>query len=298
MVALLRADADEEPWRIRERGAPTPGAAIRLLRGWWRSWTSWALRLFGGGEGRSTPTRGEAYDATARLIVGQSSAPPPPPPRAWSAVGARAAVTAAEAERRLLVSMGAPPQVMDRLRPPPAPPAPPRVFGGGLNAAPVEIPIVSGLQVQGIEGRVLAEWAQEGAQLIRRIPAELLADLPAAIVDAAAQGKTWAALRNVLRAKIGHVGEARLELIARDQTAKLNSRITEALQTEAGVTSYTWRANLDERVRATHRAAHGTVVEWASAGVPGTGFYGRPSHAGRGGQCRCTAEPVVPPGWL
>lgn len=297
MVALLRADADEPPWRIRERGAPSPGAAIRLLRSWWRSWTSWALRMFGGGSGRDVPTRAEANAATSRLILSQGEAPPPPPARAWNTIGAKSAVTAAEAERRMMQQLGAPERVLDRLRPPPPPPAPPS-FGGGLYAAPVEIPIVSGLQVRGIEGRVLAEWAQEGAQLIQRIPAELLADLPAAIVDAAAQGRTWASLRNVLRAKIGHVGEARLTLIARDQTAKLNSRITEALQTEAGVTHYTWRANLDEKVRATHRAAHGTVVAWASEGVPGTGFYGRPSHAGRGGQCRCTAEPVAPAGWL
>lgn len=83
------------------------------------------------------------------------------------------------------------------------------------------------------------------------------------------------------------VGKARARLIARDQTLKANSQITEANHRSAGVTQFRWVANRDERTRPLHRAINGRLYAYPSGhpseGIPGTHF-----------QCRCFAYPVIP----
>ncbi len=93
----------------------------------------------------------------------------------------------------------------------------------------------------------------------------------------------------VLKEKLlerGDVSEARAELIARDQTLKLNGALTQIRQENAGVSEYVWSTSNDERVREEHAALEGQVFSWAappSVGHPGEDF-----------QCRCVAIPVIP----
>lgn len=84
----------------------------------------------------------------------------------------------------------------------------------------------------------------------------------------------------------GDVSENRAELIARDQTLKLNGQITEARQTAAGVNEYIWSTSLDERVRPEHAALEGQRFSWDSPPAPG--------HPGQDYNCRCVALPYVP----
>lgn len=83
----------------------------------------------------------------------------------------------------------------------------------------------------------------------------------------------------------GNVSESRAELIARDQTLKLNSQITATRQMRAGVERYTWSTSQDERVREEHAALEGEVFDWTSPPEVG--------HPGQDFQCRCVAIPVV-----
>lgn len=92
-----------------------------------------------------------------------------------------------------------------------------------------------------------------------------------------------------LQAKLearGDVSESRAELIARDQTLKLNGALTQIRQESAGVDEYIWSTSLDERVRDSHRALEGERFSWSSPPEPG--------HPGQDYQCRCVALPVVP----
>jgi SPP1 gp7 family putative phage head morphogenesis protein len=91
-----------------------------------------------------------------------------------------------------------------------------------------------------------------------------------------------------LQAKLlerGDVSESRAELIARDQTLKLNGALTQIRQENAGIDSYTWSTSLDERVREEHQVLEGEVFAWASAPAVG--------HPGQDFQCRCVALPVI-----
>ncbi len=84
----------------------------------------------------------------------------------------------------------------------------------------------------------------------------------------------------------GDVSESRAELIARDQTLKLNGQITATRQQAAGVDRYVWSTSGDDRVRESHAEKEGQTFEWsnppADTGHPGQDF-----------QCRCVAIPVV-----
>lgn len=81
------------------------------------------------------------------------------------------------------------------------------------------------------------------------------------------------------------VSESRAELIARDQTLKVNGAITEIRQRGAGVEKYVWSTSLDERVRETHAALEGQTFSWDSPPEVG--------HPGEDFQCRCVAVPVI-----
>lgn len=83
----------------------------------------------------------------------------------------------------------------------------------------------------------------------------------------------------------GNVSESRAELIARDQTLKLNGAVTQIRQENAGVDSYTWSTSLDERVREEHAALEGQTFSWSSP--PSVG------HPGEDFSCRCVALPVI-----
>lgn len=83
----------------------------------------------------------------------------------------------------------------------------------------------------------------------------------------------------------GDVAASRAELIARDQTLKLNSQIAQSRMTRAGIGSYTWSTSGDERVRPEHAALEGKTFTWD--GPPDVG------HPGEDFQCRCVAIPVV-----
>lgn len=82
----------------------------------------------------------------------------------------------------------------------------------------------------------------------------------------------------------GDVSESRAELIARDQTLKLNGEIARTRQQAAGVEKYVWSTSQDDRVREEHAALEGQVFEWSSPPEPG--------HPGEDFQCRCVAIPV------
>jgi len=84
---------------------------------------------------------------------------------------------------------------------------------------------------------------------------------------------------------MGDVAESRAQLIARDQTSKMNSAFTQARQQSVGITKYVWQTSGDERVREEHAALDGETFSWDSppdVGNPGDDY-----------QCRCVALPVI-----
>lgn len=81
--------------------------------------------------------------------------------------------------------------------------------------------------------------------------------------------------------------KSRANLIARDQTSRLNGQLTKTRQESAGIDEYIWSCSQDERVRETHLANEGKRFRWDTP-PPITG------HPSDDIQCRCTAFPLIP----
>lgn len=92
-----------------------------------------------------------------------------------------------------------------------------------------------------------------------------------------------------IRAETGAT-ESRAILIARDQTMKLHSEITEAQHRHAGVTEFIWSTSKDERVRDSHRELEGKRFSYDEPPI----VDGESAIPGQPIQCRCVAIPILP----
>lgn len=147
----------------------------------------------------------------------------------------------------------------------------------------------------GLGREELSVWAGEGVDLIKSAVVENKQDFMNNIVESVRAGRRWESLAKDIEAQTG-VLSSRARLIAQDQVAKLNGKITQSMQARAGVDSYIWVTVGDERVRESHRAINGMKFSW-STGAPGVGFYKENGHPGQCGRCRCRARPVAPDWW-
>lgn len=74
-------------------------------------------------------------------------------------------------------------------------------------------------------------------------------------------------------ARVGGITDSRANLIARDQTSKMNGAFNEVRQTDLGIEGYIWQGAEDERERETHLANEGLFFRWDSP-PPETGHPG------------------------
>lgn len=88
--------------------------------------------------------------------------------------------------------------------------------------------------------------------------------------------------------KTGQVTLSRAKLIARTETSRAASALTEVRARKAGSPGYVWRSHKDARTRESHRKMNGVFVDWNQ---PPT-LDGMTGHAGCLPNCRCFAMPV------
>lgn len=295
-----RADA----WDIDQSGAPSARPLIHLVRSYMARLDRWAGSRLALAKREYRDTRLDAWsaDEAARIAVlvqqyvvdaltlpADAGGPPPPPDAARvERIGGPAADQSIRAQRRAMLRAGMPRDLMAvRLGLVEFDPGDPESLG-----------MLTGVQLvrSAAERELVTAWARDAASYIRTLPVDYADEVAIKVANAVEEGWTWQVVRDQVRAS-GVSTQARAELIARDQTAKLNSAITESMHAAAGVTHYRWRAVGDAATRPEHMAADGEVIAWSSAGWPGAGFYGEPAHAGEGGQCRCVAIPIPPPEW-
>jgi SPP1 gp7 family putative phage head morphogenesis protein len=127
------------------------------------------------------------------------------------------------------------------------------------------------------------EWARVNVDLIKSIESKYFDEITDLVVRQVQDGRVD--LQKIIADRYG-VSRSRAKLIARDQTAKLNSRITERRQRELGVTRYVWSTSGDERVRPEHQRLDGKTRRWDDP-------HPTEGHPGWAVQCRCTAAPVL-----
>jgi len=135
----------------------------------------------------------------------------------------------------------------------------------------------------------LARFERENVALIRSIATDILPDVRKVVRAAHRAGTRPKDLAALLVERTG-VAQSRADLIARDQTLKANSALTQIRHKEAGVERYAWGTSRDERVRDMHAALEGRIFEWSDP--PITNEQGDRNGPGEDYQCRCVAIPV------
>lgn len=145
-------------------------------------------------------------------------------------------------------------------------------------------------------------FVHENASLIKTIPTEHLSDIEQMVFRESRRGASPSEIESKIKELFGQADRS-AALIARDQIAKFNGRLSELRQTAAGVTEYIWRTSEDGRVRSfanssgysSHARLNGEKFSWKNP--PITVFKGKrageTNHPGQDINCRCYAEPVL-----
>ena len=92
--------------------------------------------------------------------------------------------------------------------------------------------------------------------------------------------------------KTGEVTRSRAMLIARTETGRASTAMTEARAQYLGSEGYIWRTAKDGDVRKEHKKLEGKFFRWSEP--PVSGSSGERSHPGAIYNCRCYPEVVIP----
>lgn len=135
---------------------------------------------------------------------------------------------------------------------------------------------------------MIERWVSANVDLIKTQPTESLGRMKELIYKDYMSGRSTSNIVKELQAQYG-MDKRHAQLIARDQTAKLNSEITQSQQRDAGVSKYEWSGTLNKRERESHKDLEGKIFSWDN---PPETDGGRRCHPGEDYQCRCCALPV------
>jgi SPP1 gp7 family putative phage head morphogenesis protein len=145
---------------------------------------------------------------------------------------------------------------------------------------------------------MLDVWISDNVDLISTMPKESLARMKELVYDNYMAGETATDIVKAMQDEFG-MSKSHARMVARDQNAKLNARITREQHREAGIESYVWRTCHDERVRDCHNSFDGQTFRyddppeiWYST-KNGIVYTGRHCNPGEDYQCRCVASPVI-----
>lgn len=133
---------------------------------------------------------------------------------------------------------------------------------------------------------VISAWKARNTDLITNIAEETIRKIKDRIMETLRVSPSLSNIRATILETVANTW-SRADLIAGDQTSKLNATLNEQRQREFHVVQYTWRTMRDEKVRKTHADHEGNVYSWNL----------RPSTTGHPAEdpnCRCWAEPVFP----
>ncbi len=130
----------------------------------------------------------------------------------------------------------------------------------------------------------LDAWIGANVGLIKSLQDTALSRIHYQVQQGFMQGLRYEVISKNIQEQLG-ITERRANLIARDQTSKLNGQLTEFRQRDVGVNEYIWNTAHDERVRDSHREKQGKKFSWdnppADTGHPGEDY-----------NCRCVALPI------
>lgn len=125
---------------------------------------------------------------------------------------------------------------------------------------------------------------KDNTKLIKDIPKKMQNEVRQILYEKYKGNLTKEQAERMIRNKTKELGENRAKVIARDQVGKMNSIIRQEISTEAGIDSYIWRTQGDDRVRDSHEDFEGQTFTYKEGSPEG--------HPGEPIMCRCYDEPL------
>ncbi|MCL6442059.1 MAG: minor capsid protein [Alicyclobacillus sp.] len=151
-------------------------------------------------------------------------------------------------------------------------------------------------EMNGPLGPAISALIQQNAQYIKSVPADVARQFTEHIMSKHLAGLRPSDIARELQAMYKDVSEVKANLIARTETAKTATALTQARSEMMGIEWYEWRTSEDQRVRSSHRHMDHVLIAWNDPPSPeelnGEDFVGY-YHAGCIWNCRCYAQPFI-----
>lgn len=152
-------------------------------------------------------------------------------------------------------------------------------------------------ELAGKIGERVNELVEENAQLISTIPQDIRESVAREIARLEQEGLRPNSIAEYIRLRIPKLAQSRAALIARTETAKAVTALTQARSEDLGIEWYQWLTAKDQRVRPAHKVFEKVLVRWEDPPAPEAfvrinSTLGR-YNAGEAPNCRCVAIPVV-----
>ena len=140
---------------------------------------------------------------------------------------------------------------------------------------------------------------KSNAEYISTMPIKIAEQVTKNMAQAYSEGKRPEAMIEEILEKAPHLTRSHARLIARTETSKASTALTQDRCQAAGLGWYVWRTSEDERVRSSHEHMEGVIVSWDDPPSPEAldpkhkqKPYG-PYHAGNTFNCRCYPQPLL-----
>jgi len=147
-------------------------------------------------------------------------------------------------------------------------------------------------ELQGPVGDRVRELVEQNALLIKTLPENVALMASKEQQRRAVEGQRPADEPSLLK----HIARWQARRIARTETAKAQSALTQARSEELDLNWYVWRTS-QERVRLSHRKMQGVLVSWNDPPSPerllGEKNPPAPYNSGNIWNCRCYSEPLL-----
>jgi SPP1 gp7 family putative phage head morphogenesis protein len=152
-------------------------------------------------------------------------------------------------------------------------------------------------ELQSSVGQRVRNLIDENARLISSVPSQVATSLNREIANLQQRGLRPEAIAAHIRQRAPQLTKSRIALIARTETSKASTALTQARSESVGIPAYEWETSQDQRVRTSHKKMQGVIVFWNDPPSPealigensSLGHY----HAGNCPNCRCDALPII-----
>lgn len=141
-------------------------------------------------------------------------------------------------------------------------------------------------------GRVMQQLLAEQVTLIQSIPLEAAQRVHRLTLEGLEDSTRFTEIAKEIR-RTEEVTTSRAVLIARTETARTATTLTQARAESIGADSYIWRTSGDSTVRSDHKKLNGKIFQWNNPPVADK-RSGERAHPGCIYNCRCWAEPIIP----